>query len=176
MLRAARKIFCERLPRVARAYGRQTERAAEIVRLVGYVAGGLPAQRLLQRLSIAACDDIDAAGNIVGARPGSEAALRPLLVGSHIDSVPMGGNYDGDVGSISAIEVAQVLSEGQITLRHPLEVIIFQNEEGGTIGSQALGRGLDKDQLNEVSQSGKTIREGSRLIGGNLDQPAAARR
>jgi beta-ureidopropionase / N-carbamoyl-L-amino-acid hydrolase len=119
---------------------------------------------------------IDAAGNIVGARPGSEAALKPLLVGSHIDSVPMGGNYDGDVGSISAIEVAQVLSEGQITLRHPLEVIIFQNEEGGTIGSQALGRGLDKDQLNEVSQSGKTIREGSRLIGGNLDQPAAARR
>lgn len=119
---------------------------------------------------------IDAAGNIVGARPGSEATLKPLLVGSHIDSVPMGGNYDGDVGSISAIEVAQVLSERQITLRHPLEVIIFQNEEGGTIGSQALGRGLDKDQLDVVSQSGKTIREGSRLIGGNLEQPAAARR
>src|SRR5215510_14995629 len=55
-----RKIFCERLPRVERAYGRQTERAAEIVRLVGYVAGGLPGQRLLQRLSIAASDDIGA--------------------------------------------------------------------------------------------------------------------
>src|SRR5437870_835591 len=109
---------------------------------------------------------IDTAGNIVGARPGSEATLKPLLVGSHIDSVPMGGNYDGDVGSISAIEVAQVLSEKQVALRHPLEVIIFQNEEGGTIGSQALSRGLDKDQLNVVSQSGKTIREGTRLIGG----------
>ena len=52
-----RKIFCERLPRVARAYSRQTERASEIVRLVGYVAGGLPGQRLLERLSIAVSDD-----------------------------------------------------------------------------------------------------------------------
>ena len=52
-----RKVFCERLPRVARAYGRQTERASEIVRLIGYVAGGLPGHRLLARLSIATSDD-----------------------------------------------------------------------------------------------------------------------
>ena len=52
-----RKVFCERLPRVARAYGRQTERASEIVRLIGYGAGGLPGQRLLARLSIATSDD-----------------------------------------------------------------------------------------------------------------------
>lgn len=52
-----RKVFCERLPRVARAYGRQTERASEVVRLIGYVAGGLPGQRLLDRLSIAISDD-----------------------------------------------------------------------------------------------------------------------
>jgi beta-ureidopropionase / N-carbamoyl-L-amino-acid hydrolase len=119
---------------------------------------------------------IDAAGNIVGARAGSDASLKPLLIGSHIDSVPMGGNYDGDVGSLSAIEVAQTLKEKQITLRHPLEVIIFQNEEGGTIGSQALGEGLDDRRLSLVSQSGKTIREGTRFVGGNLDQLTAARR
>ena len=119
---------------------------------------------------------IDRAGNLVGARAGSEAALKPLLIGSHIDSVPMGGNYDGDVGSLAAIEVAQVLRERGITLRHPLEVIIFQNEEGGTIGSQAVGEGLDERRLNAVSQSGKTIREGTRWIGGNLDDPGAARR
>jgi transposase len=52
-----RKIFCERLPRVARVYGRQTDRASEIVRLIGYVAGGLPGQRLLERLSIVTSDD-----------------------------------------------------------------------------------------------------------------------
>lgn len=52
-----RKIFCERLPGIARAYARQTERTSEIVRLIGYVAGGLPGQRLLARLSIATSDD-----------------------------------------------------------------------------------------------------------------------
>src|SRR5215510_12182535 len=119
---------------------------------------------------------IDAAGNIIGTRAGSDSRLKPLLIGSHIDSVPMGGNYDGDVGSLSAIEVAQALKEKQITLRHPLEVIIFQNEEGGTIGSQALGDGLDEKRLNLVSQSGKTIREGTRVVGGNPDQLASARR
>ena len=52
-----RKIFCERLPHVARVYGRQTDRASEIVRLIGYVTGGLPGQRLLERLSIVTSDD-----------------------------------------------------------------------------------------------------------------------
>jgi beta-ureidopropionase / N-carbamoyl-L-amino-acid hydrolase len=118
---------------------------------------------------------IDEAGNIVGSRPGSDPALKPLLVGSHIDSVPMGGNYDGDVGSLSAIEVAQILKDRQIALRHPLEVILFQNEEGGTVGSQALGEGLTNAQLDLVAQSGKTIREGTRLLGGNPDRIAAAR-
>ena len=52
-----RKIFCERLPHLARVYARQTERAAEIVRLIGYVAGGRPGQRILERLSMRASDD-----------------------------------------------------------------------------------------------------------------------
>src|ERR1051325_3582166 len=52
-----REIFCERLPRIALVYGRQTERTSEIMRLIGYVAGGLPGQRLLARLSISASDD-----------------------------------------------------------------------------------------------------------------------
>jgi hypothetical protein len=64
--------------------------------------------------------------------------MPPILFGSHIDSVPEGGNYDGDVGSISAIEVAQVFAENNYQTRHPIEVIIFQNEEGGLIGSRAI--------------------------------------
>src|SRR5215813_6573122 len=119
---------------------------------------------------------IDAAGNIVGSRAGSDATLKPLLIGSHIDSVPEGGNYDGDVGSLSAIEVVQILWERKISLRHPLEVIIFQNEEGGTTGSQAIAHGLDERHLNLVSQSGKTIREGTRAIGGDPDRLEAALR
>jgi N-carbamoyl-L-amino-acid hydrolase len=120
--------------------------------------------------------NIDLAGNIVGIRPGSEASLKPLLIGSHIDSVPEGGNYDGDVGSLSAIEVAQRLKEAQIKLRHPLQVIIFQNEEGGTIGSKAITSGLDDTLLNLKAQSGRTIREGVALCGGDPNRLVAARR
>ncbi len=112
----------------------------------------------------------------MGTRPGGDPSLKPLLAGSHIDSVPMGGNYDGDVGSLSAIEVAQTLKERGIALRHPLEIIILQNEEGGTIGSKALGEGLTDAQLNTVSHSGKMIRDGIRLIGGEPDRLASAKR
>jgi N-carbamoyl-L-amino-acid hydrolase len=115
---------------------------------------------------------IDAAGNIVGRRIGSDPNLKPLVIGSHIDSVPEGGNYDGDVGSIGAIEVAQTLAENKIALRHPLEVIIFSNEEGGTIGSHAIAVGLTEKDLNLITNSKKTIREGIKFIGGDPDKLA----
>jgi N-carbamoyl-L-amino-acid hydrolase len=121
---------------------------------------------------------IDVAGNLVARRAVSEANLPPLVLGSHIDSVPEGGNYDGDVGSMGAIEVAQTLAENNVTLRHPLEVIIFSNEEGGTYGSHALASGLTDRQLSLVSNSGKTIREGIKFIGGDpekLSQPLRRR-
>src|SRR2546423_11666969 len=63
---------------------------------------------------------IDAAGNLVGRRAGNDNNLKPILFGSHIDSVPEGGNFDGDVGSLGAIEVAQTLAENKVTTRHPL--------------------------------------------------------
>jgi len=71
-----RRIFCERLPQIARAYGRQTERASEIVRLIGYVAGGLPGQRLLARLSIATSDDTVL--RRVRQKPGQELSRLPV--------------------------------------------------------------------------------------------------
>jgi N-carbamoyl-L-amino-acid hydrolase len=110
---------------------------------------------------------IDVAGNVIGKRAGSNATLKPLLFGSHIDSVPDGGNYDGDVGVLSSIEVARTLRERNLTTRHPIEVVIFQNEEGGTIGSRAfVGHLADKD-LDQVAKSGKTLRDGIRFLGGD---------
>jgi N-carbamoyl-L-amino-acid hydrolase len=117
---------------------------------------------------------IDAAGNIVGRRAGSDAARRPLMIGSHIDSVPSGGSYDGQVGSMGAIEVAQALAEAGVRLRHPLEVLLFQNEEAGTIGSMAVARGLSPDDLGRVMPSGKTVRDGIRAIGGDPEKLASA--
>src|SRR5438128_1963395 len=60
---------------------------------------------------------IDAAGNIFGRLAGTDAGLKPVLIGSHVDSVTDGGNYDGPVGAFSAIEVARSLREQNVRLR-----------------------------------------------------------
>lgn len=113
---------------------------------------------------------IDAAGNIIGRREGTERNLPPIVFGSHIDCVPNGGYYDGNVGSLGAIEVAQVLFEKKVTTRHPLEVVIFANEEGGLIGSRGMIGELHEPALNVVTHSGKTVREGIKFIGGNPEK------
>lgn len=120
--------------------------------------------------------NIDAAGNLIGRRAGSASGLMPLLIGSHVDTVPEGGNYDGVVGSMGAIEVAQTLAEKNATLRHPLEVVIFQNEEGGLIGSRAMDGELTEKELDLVSRSGKTIRDGIKFIGGDPARLGEVRR
>ncbi len=119
---------------------------------------------------------IDTAGNLVGVRAGADPALKAIVLGSHIDSVPEGGNYDGDVGSLSAIEVAHVLNEHDIRLRHPLQVIVFENEEGIMLGSTAIGHGVDAARLAGISQSGKVVRDGLKFIGGNPERIGEARR
>jgi N-carbamoyl-L-amino-acid hydrolase len=132
---------------------------------------------LMQLMRDAKLDvSIDAAGNIVGRRAGSDPSLKPILFGSHTDSVPEGGNYDGDVGSLGAIEVAQALAEQKITTRHPLEVVIWQNEEGGLWGSHAASAVLTPAELASGSTSGKTIREGIAFLGGDPDHLDRTRR
>src|SRR6186713_315144 len=110
---------------------------------------------------------IDAAGNIIGNRKGKNSSLKPIGFGSHIDMVPDGGNYDGTLGSISALEIIETLNENNLVTEHPLQVIIFGNEEGGTIGSKAMVGGLTSDGLQQKSQSGLTMAEGIKAIGGN---------
>lgn len=117
---------------------------------------------------------IDAAGNIIGSRVGQNMSLLPIVMGSHTDMVPLGGNYDGAVGVISAIEVMQVLQEHHVVTRHPLQVIDFIDEEGGVVGSHAIAGNLNKSALHEISSSGLTIAEGIRAVGGNPDKLAEA--
>lgn len=111
---------------------------------------------------------IDAAGNIYGRFAGTDASLKPILIGSHIDSVTDGGNYDGPVGTFSAIEVARSLKEQNVRLRHPVDVVCWQNEEGGTIGSKLAIDDLTDADLDKVARSGKTIREGIAIVGGDV--------
>ena len=84
---------------------------------------------------------IDAAGNIFGHRDGSQQ-LPIILSGSHIDSVVHGGNYDGDVGSLGAIEMIRALNESGTMTRHPIEVVVWTNEEGNHFGIGTLGSGI----------------------------------
>jgi N-carbamoyl-L-amino-acid hydrolase len=110
---------------------------------------------------------VDYAGNIIGRKAGKNTNLKPISMGSHIDEVPNGGDYDGPVGVMGAIEVVRTLQEAGIQTEHPLEVIIFTNEEGGVIGSRALVGGLSEAALQAKSNAGMTHAEGIRLLGGD---------
>src|SRR5438034_4783692 len=66
---------------------------------------------------------VDVAGNIIGHREGRNPDLPVILFGSHIDSVPHGGNYDGDVGVLGALECIEILNQQNFLTAHPLEVI-----------------------------------------------------
>ena len=119
---------------------------------------------------------IDGVGNLMGRRAGADPSLVPLMLGSHIDTVPDGGSYDGQVGSIGAVEVAHTLADHGIVTRHPLEVAIFFNEEGGKTGSRALIGEVETYELDVMTASGKTIGEGIRLLGGDPGNLAAMQR
>jgi len=122
---------------------------------------------------------IDAAGNIFGRRAGTDESLPPVLFGSHIDSVPHGGNFDGDLGSLAAIEVVQTVNEARVATRRPLEVAIWSNEEGyafnnGITGSRAAAGRLDAGELDAV-WNGMKKSEAIRRIGGAPERIAEAR-
>ena len=74
---------------------------------IGYSDADIAGRRFVMNLMRSAGAEVrvDAAGNIFASRPGSEPSLPPMLFGSHIDSVPNGGNFDGDLGSLSAVQI-----------------------------------------------------------------------
>jgi N-carbamoyl-L-amino-acid hydrolase len=145
---------------------------------VAYTQGDIEGRAwFMELMKMAGLDpSIDAGGNIIGKRKGKNPALKPIAFGSHIDMVPDGGNYDGTLGSISALEVIEVLNENKIVTNHPLEIIIFGNEEGGTIGSKALAGLLTEEGLKKISQSGLTIAEGIKAIGGSAENIQSCKR
>ena len=118
---------------------------------------------------------IDTAGNITGRRAGSDRLLKPIVMGSHIDSVPSGGNFDGQLGSMAAIEVVRTLNDHRIATRHQLEVTLWSNEEGGPIGSGAVIDVVPNEALDRKF-NGLSMREGLRKIGGDPERIAEARR
>ena len=119
---------------------------------------------------------IDAGGNTFGRRAGSGSETRPIVIGSHTDSVPHGGRFDGALGVLAALEVARTLADADVGLAHPLEVVDFQNEEGGLIGSKIATGRFDRANLPLQAASGFTLAEGIARLGGDVSRLDDAKR
>ncbi len=114
---------------------------------------------------------IDRIGNVYGRRAGRNDALAPVMMGSHIDSVPTGGAFDGALGVLGALEVVRTLNDRGIATRRPLVVAFFTDEEGCRFGTDMLGSavatgrlGLD-DAYALRDRDGRTVREELERIG-----------
>jgi beta-ureidopropionase / N-carbamoyl-L-amino-acid hydrolase len=124
---------------------------------------------------------IDAGGNLVGRRPGRLPDARPLVLGSHTDTVAGGGRFDGILGVLAAIEVARALQEAGLGLRHPLEVIDFLGEEPNDfglsmVGSRTLAGTLDPADLDRQDLSGRSLADAIDSAGGDPGRLAGVRR
>jgi N-carbamoyl-L-amino-acid hydrolase len=116
---------------------------------------------------------LDAAGNIY-ARLGGDSTRAPILFGSHIDSVPNGGNFDGDLGVMAAIEVLHAVQAAKITTRHPLEFVLWAHEESTAFGqgvacSRIVAGDLKPGDMAQV-WNGLTRADAIRRIGGDPDR------
>jgi N-carbamoyl-L-amino-acid hydrolase len=101
----------------------------------------------------------------------SREASSPILFGSHIDSVPTGGNFDGDLGTLAALEVIQACQAAGVTPRHPLEMVLWAHEEStafgrGTAASRIVAGDLQAGDLDQV-WNGLRRADGIRRIGGD---------
>ena len=124
---------------------------------------------------------IDPAGNIIGRRVGSVPGLPAIAMGSHTDTVPNGGKYDGALGVMGAVECVQTLADNNLTLRHPVEALVFTNEEGTRfhrwlIGSRAMAGLLDPEDQNPADDEGVTLSTRMADIGGDWPRAAEALR
>jgi beta-ureidopropionase / N-carbamoyl-L-amino-acid hydrolase len=119
---------------------------------------------------------IDAAGNIIGRYEGQEVGAPALATGSHIDTVAVGGAYDGCLGVLAGIEIVRVFYERDIRLSHAIEVIVFTDEERSMIGSKAIAGELDENPETYARLDGTSIEICLPKIGGNWAQIATAQR
>jgi N-carbamoyl-L-amino-acid hydrolase len=82
---------------------------------------------------------VDAIGNVVGMRAGSDPAARPVMTGSHIDTVRTGGRFDGNLGVLAGLEVVETLAAHGVVTTRPLAVAFFTDEEGARFAPDMLG-------------------------------------
>ena len=119
---------------------------------------------------------VDAAGNLIGRYPGLEPEAAALATGSHIDTVPSGGKYDGALGVLAGLEVVRTFQDNDLNLHHPFEVIVFCDEEHTMIGSKGMAGTAETNPLDYVTTNHEPIQTALERVGGNWDRLATARR
>ncbi len=107
---------------------------------------------------------IDEFGNIFGRRAGTDPTAAPVLTGSHLDSQPYGGIFDGQLGVVSALELLRTLEEDDIETRRPIEIVNWTNEEGSRFQPGLQGSGVWSGEFDLETEYERTDREGTRLI------------
>lgn len=124
---------------------------------------------------------IDAGGNLIGRREGRDPDRGVIMIGSHSDTVPGGGRFDGAAGVVAALEVARSLAEHGHDMRHALEVVDFLAEEPSEyglscVGSRAIAGSLDRSHLGKLNATGESLGAAIDRIGGSTDNLGLAKR
>jgi N-carbamoyl-L-amino-acid hydrolase len=118
---------------------------------------------------------IDPAGNIFGRYAGRFDDAPALATGSHLDTVPNAGHYDGTYGVLAGLEVVRTLRDRKQRLDHPLEVIVFADEERTMVGSKAIAGNLSQDTEDYRSATGEPIEHCLARVGGRWENRAQAK-
>ena len=162
--------------------GRLWERLGELAEIGRHEEGGVarlsftPEERQAKELVASYMREAglavreDGAGNLFGRREGKNPGAPAVLVGSHVDSVMNGGNFDGPLGVLGGIEVLQTMQEEGVETERPVEVVAFTDEEGarfslGMVGSRALTGALSQEDLRHEDREGVSIAAAMRKAG-----------
>ena len=122
---------------------------------------------------------VDNFGNLVGRLEGKNPDVPILMLGSHIDSQPSGGRFDGPIGVLGGLEVVQTMQEQNVEPEMPIEIMAFCDEEGfrfnkGLFGSRGITGQIDEGELDRSDKDGITRREALIEFGANADQLTAS--
>jgi N-carbamoyl-L-amino-acid hydrolase len=124
---------------------------------------------------------IDSCGNMFACRAGQDDSLPPVMMGSHLDTQPTGGKYDGVLGVLAGLEVVRTLNEMGIKTKHPIEVVNWTNEEGARFAPPMVASGVFAGAMSQVEAyaltdtEGKTFGEELERIGYKGDAPVGNR-
>jgi beta-ureidopropionase / N-carbamoyl-L-amino-acid hydrolase len=119
---------------------------------------------------------VDPLGNMFARRPGAESRLKPVLVGSHLDSQPTGGKFDGAFGVLAALEAMRTLDDLGVATRRPIEIVNWTNEEGAVfrpmVGSEVFTGAMPLESAYELREpSGETMKARLEAIGYKGERP-----